>query len=220
MAGVEGDIIQLSLVGSFLDEQFQNVHFYRLDDEGTINYLEGLCTEFESTVLPLYADVMSDGASYVELRAINIFSLDEHIESPLTPATGAISAGGDDLASFVSASIKLVRGNARVRHGRKSIAGMVEVSAQEQEWDSGFVASLQLLADGLAQTLIAGLVDNFKPVIVGRVKTAVLGTVPLQYTYRLPTSQAEMDDEWAYVTSAVASPVITTMNSRKRGRGV
>lgn len=218
MAGTTGDVVQLTLVQEYLDQQVLNVHFYILDDTPTDTYLEGLCNEFVETVLPAYAAAQSGDLTYIELRALNIFSADEFVLAPLSITEGDVT--GASLASFIAASIKLVRSNARVRHGRKAIAGMTEENAVQQEWTTTIVDLLQDLGDALASTLTAGLSDVFKPVIVGRVFVpADPPDVPRAF-YRLPESQVEMDDNWAYVISGLPSTHVTSENSRKLGHGI
>lgn len=218
MAGTPGDIVQLTLFQLNQSQQQLNVHFYRVEDEPTEGYLEGLCTQFEEAVLPLYAAVQSDAVNYYQLTARNIFVEDEFVLSPLTPSAGDDSTG-EYLPSFVSANIKLVRGNARVRHGRKSVGGGSEGGLEDQEWTPAYLTALQALADGLAAPLTAGVTDTFAPVIVGRVLHDADPPDHPEPWYALPTSQAEMGLNWAYVISGLASPFVSTMNSRKLGRG-
>jgi hypothetical protein len=218
MAGVVGDVVQVTLTGTVLGELMENVHFYRVEDEPSAGYLEGLCTEFQSEVLPAYATVQHDEVLYTRITARNIFDFDEFVLQPLTPDQGS-GTTSDPVPSFVAASIQLTRGNARVRNGRKSIAGAMEGQMISQVWDTGYLANLQLLADALAATLNPGLVDLFAPIIVGRVFVpADPPAIPRAY-YRLPASQAEMDTHWAYVVSALASPDVSTQNLRKKGHG-
>lgn len=218
MAGVEGDIVQLTLRGSVLGELMENVHFYRVSDTPSEGYLSGLCTSFEETVLPLYEDVQHQFVLYEQLVARNIFNTDEFILTPLDPSAGQ-GTTSDPTPSFVAANIKLTRGNSSVRNGRKSIAGAMEGQMVQQQWDTSYLSALQALADGLAATLNPGLIDLFAPVIVGRVKEPIPDTEPQQYTYRLPETQIEMGDNWALIVSALASPDVSTMNSRKKGKG-
>jgi len=218
MAGTTGDIIQLTLNQLNQSQVQQNVFFYRVEDEPTSGYLEGLCEEFDTNGVPLFADVQSTQVSYISLVARNIFNEDEFVLSPLGTATGTLSTGGTT-PSFQSANIRLVRGNARVRHGRKAIGGSVEANMSGQVWDSGYLGSLQDLADWMATEIVAGAVDFFKPVIVGRVlHDADPPDHPTDW-YALPTSQSEMGLDWAYVISGLADQFVSTQRSRKLGHG-
>lgn len=218
MAGTEGDIVQLTLFQLNQSQQQLNVHFYRVEDTPTEGYLEGLCNVFEEDVLPLYAAVQSDAVNYYQLTARNIFVEDEFVKSPLDPSSGD-DVTGEYLPSFVTANIKLVRGNARVRHGRKAVGGGSEGGLEDQQWTSGYLSALQTLANGLAATLTAGVTDTFAPVIVGRVLHDPDPPEHPNAWYALPTSQAEMGLNWAYIISGLASPFVSTQNSRKLGRG-
>lgn len=219
MSGTLGDIVQLVLTGTNVGETSQNVHFYRLEDVPTAGYLDGLMDSFETNVLPKYAAVATTVVTFTQLYAKNIFSGDEAFLSPLTPAIGVDGAGSAS-PSFVAASIKLVRQNARVRHGRKSVGGSSENDFVTQSWTPGYLVKLQTLADALADSLNPGLTDLFAPVIVGRVFEAYDPLVPAVGRYRLPVDQVEMADNWSYFTSAIASPTVSTMNSRKIGHGI
>jgi len=218
VAGTIGDVVQLVFSGDNLGQQFQNVHFYRVEDAPSPGYLEGLATEFESTLLPLYAAVQNDSTGYASLSLRNIFSGDEYVLAPVTPTAGS-SGGTGPLASFVAASIKLVRSNARVRHGRKAICGMSESDAEGQTWSSGTMTALQALADGLAAELNPGLADLFKPVIVKRIFHPADPPDHPNDWYTLPETQVEMGTNWAYVISGLPSGNVSTQNSRKIGHG-
>jgi len=215
---VVGDIIQIVLNQTYALQQCQNVAFYRVEDTPTEGVLEGACLDFESDVGTVMKLAQNLGVAYTSIVATNIFSLDQFVYSPTTLGVGA-NVSGDYLSSFISGGIKLVRGNARVRHGRKSIVGMSEDDALGQVWTSGYQTLLQDVADAYAQVLTPGGVDNLAPVIVGRVFIpADPPDVPHAY-YRLPQTQSQMSDKWAYVVSAVASTLVTSQNSRKQGHG-
>jgi len=218
VAGTTGDIVQLVLNQLNQSQVQENVHFYRLEDAGTAGYLDGLITQFQADVLPSYEAVQSTEVSYISLVARNIFSGDEVVVSPLDISTG-VSSGSDICPSFIAANIKLVRSNARVRHGRKSVGGQIESDMDGQQWETAYVAALQDLANALALPLNPGLADNFKPVIIGRVFNEADPPEHPNDWYSLPTSQVEMGDKWAYVSSGLASPFVSTQRSRKLGHG-
>lgn len=218
MATVVGDIIQIVLNQTYALQQCQNVAFYRVEDTPTEGVLEGAATDFVTDVGTVMQLAQNAGVTYPSCVATNIFSLDQFVLSPTTLSPG-LNVAGDQLSSFISGGIKLVRGNARVRHGRKSIVGMSEDDAFGQVWTSGYQTLLQDVADAYAQVLTPGGVDNLAPVIVGRVLVpADPPDVPRAF-YRLPATQAEMADNWAYVVSATAATLITSQNSRKQGHG-
>jgi len=218
VASEVGDVIQLTLSGSYSLQQWENVFFYRVEDTPTEGILAGLIEDFQTDVLPVMAAAQNPSVSYLQLAAKNIFSLDEEVVAPLDITAGTNSSD-EIMASFISASIKLVRSNARVRHGRKSLVGMSEGDAFGQVWTSGYQALLQDVADAFAVTLTPGGVDNLAPVIVGRIFVpADPPDVPKAF-YRLPATQGQMEDRWAYVVSAIGSTLVTSQNSRKQGHG-
>lgn len=218
VAGTDGDVVQLTFSALNLSQVQQNVHFYRVEDTPTEGYLTGLVEEFQTVVLPLYEAAQSNQSIYISITARNIFSGDELVVSPLDISSGSIS-DSEALPSFMAANIKLVRSNARVRHGRKAVGGGTELGITGQQWTSGYLALLQDLADGMAATLTAGLADVFAPVIVGRVFVPADPPAIPNAFYRLPETQVEMDDNWAYVTSGLASMFASTQRSRKIGHG-
>jgi len=218
VATVINDVLQLVLSGLYASQVWENVFFYRVEDAPTGGILTGLATEFQAEVLAVMAAAQNDATAYDQIIVRNIFSGDEAVVAPLTPVMGSVS-GSDVAPSFIAASIKLVRGNARVRHGRKSLIGMSEANMNGQIWTSGFQTDLQAVADAFAAQLNPGLADLLAPIIVGRVEYVPDPDEPDHFAYRLPESQAEMDDNWAYVVSGQASTVITTQNSRKQGHG-
>lgn len=216
MAGVAGDICRVALKASMGIATVRNVFFYRLADAGTAGYLDGLLTEFQTSVLTPYANSQITSFTFTELIATNIFSGDEVVDVTPTPAAGTRAPSGDPLATFICAMIVLERQNGRVRNGRKFIPLPQETDAAGQNVIAGTVTLLTTLATGIAATLNPGGTDTFVPAIVGRFPYT---TSSGKTAYRLPATQGEMGDRYSLVDTARLINRVTTMNSRKFWRG-
>lgn len=216
MAGVAGDIIRVSLKGLTGAIVYRNVFYYQLQDPSSATYLAGLLTDFQTTVLTPYAAALTTAYGFTDLTATNIFSGDEVVDVTPTPAAGTRAVAGDSAPYFVAGLIVLERQNSRVRNGRKFAPLCLEADWSGNTIVAGHVTLLQNFANGIAADLNPGLVDLFKPCIVGRIPyTTTSGRV----AYRLPASQAEMGNNFSLFNSARALNRVTTMNSRKFWRG-
>lgn len=211
MAGV-GDILKLDLQGNYQGQTWLNVFFYRIEDAPTEGYLDGLATEFGSVVLSAVAATQQASVNYDSITITNIFTDEQKQYTGFSPASGGITAT-NSLPSIISASVKLVRSNTRVRHGRKSLLGFDEGDMNSNLWTSSKRAAITTAAQTFADTLTAGGVDVFKPVIVGRVLETP--PPPEKPFYRLPNSLLEMGTNWAYIVDVFVSPYVRTMNSRR-----
>ncbi len=216
MAGVVGDIIQVSLKALVQSTIWRNVWYYRVADPPTPTYLDGLLTEFQTAVLTPYAALLTAGFTFTELSVANLFSGDVAIDVTPTPGAGTRAASGDLSPTFLAAMIVLERQNSRVRNGRKFLPVPMEADTQANSFVAGFQTLGTAVANSFALTLTPGLVDGFTPVIVGRIPYTTSGGKP---GYRLPSSQAEMGNRYSDVNAARFINRQTTMNSRKYWRG-
>lgn len=211
-----GDIMQIVLQGTNQGETWLNTFYYRLQDTATDTYMVGLSTEFQNVVVDALANFAPPAVTFDQISIKNLFAGDELVTVP-TVRAGERTVPGEMMASFIAAHCKLVRGNNRVRHGHKYVVGAYEGDVAGQAFTTGAMAYLAVIATAFKQQLYPGMVDQFLPVIVGRV---AYEPEPGRVAYRLPATQAEMANKWAYVTDAVFSRDVTTMRSRKAGRGV
>lgn len=217
MAGTAGDIVQLTLSSTWQSVMCLGVYYYRVEDAPTSGYLTGLISEFQSGPLTAFAPTQVIGVTFDSLRALNIFSGDEVIDTSLTPSGGSAAATGDMSATMVAASIRLIRENARVRNGRKQVPLTRELDSAGNFLSAGIQAVLNTFAATLDDVLQPGGLDDFAPVIVGRIAYV---TPSGSTAYRLPTTQEEMGDKWSYIVNTALVNRVTTMNSRKFWRGV
>lgn len=218
MAGTIGDVVQVTFAQIATSATMLNVYYYMIEDAPTSTYLTGLLTDFQSIVLTAYAGTQVSGTVFQSLRAVNIFSGDLLEDSTLSPSTGSRSIGATDVsASFMAAQIRLVRGNTRVRNGRKAVYLPLETDYSGNTISAGTQTLLNTYAATLDDQLDPGGIDLFTPVIVGRLAYT---TPSGREAYRLPVSQAEMGDNWSPIIGAIVPVRVSTMNSRKYWRGI
>lgn len=214
---VIGDVLQVVLRAEYQLQTVLNTFFYRVMDAPSPGWQAGFIAEFRETVLDPMRNVQVPSLVYKDIYVKNIFD-GEEFTSEIPTITGLNGSAAQRLPSFIAAHVKLTRGNNRVRHGHKYIAGQTEDHTVGQTWEPSYQTFLQAAADGMAAELNAGGgVDIWKPCIVGRIAQPQLNKPP---KYRLPVSQSEMADQWAYITGARADTAVTTMRSRKAGHGV
>lgn len=217
MATTIGDVVKVTVETRWWSLVQLNVYFYRLANSGAGDALSGLSTEFQSTVLAPFAATQLNSMPIQSVSLENIFSGDVLVDATPTPAAGTRVPSMDPAASFLSASVRLVRANNRVRNGRKAIIIPQEIDMQGQQLSAAFLALLNTYAATLDDVLVAGLVFDWEPVIVGR----VLYTLPSgQNAYRLPSTQEEMGENFSPVIGAIVNNRVSTQNSRKYWIGV
>lgn len=219
MAAVQGDIIQVTDIQNYLGQEVLNVYYYSCDDNPTTGYLDGLSTEWQETVLPAVRALQHVLLTHVGLRLENIFNGDLLEIAYATPLPGTQATGttiAEATPSYTAMVFSLKRQNTRVRNGRKSIAGLPEGFISGNNIVSATTALANIAAAMGSQLVAAGGLDAWTPAIVGRVPYTTVEGNP---AYRLPTSQAEMDDNFSLVDNVSSSTVISTMNTRKPGRG-
>lgn len=197
-----GDIFKVENFQSYLGQVCLNVYYYRLEDtpaEG--NPAQGLAGEFAESVIPYIKAVQSARVTHTALRVINL-SGTEYYETSVG-AVGDQGAGGvdGDMPSFVAWGFQLVRGSTVTRHGSKRIVGVVDglVSGNSASLALGTITAVN---NALKATLTAGLVDNFRPVIV-----------------KHPLLTPPYNPVYSYVADVVFKGV-KTQNSRKAGYGI
>jgi len=217
MAGVVGDVVKLTLEMHINTVQMRNIYFYQLEDVPTTGYLEGLVAEFVSVVLPSYRATQYPSYVFDTINALNIFSGDEYVHSLGTSIVGTRSPTTDGNATLLAAMIRLTRVNNRVRHGRKAIYIASEGDLSGDVLASAFLTLMNTHAATLDNVLGAGaFIDFFQPIILGRVPVETAGGI----SYRLPTSQEEMGDNFSIVGLPAVVNRVSTQNSRKFWVGI
>lgn len=202
-----GDVLQVTLKGSYLGTIWYNISFYRVENNPTEGVLQGLATTFDQTVLSAYKDFANINVRFGSLTVRNLFSEEEYTRTGLDNPQGTRTVS-DSLPPFVGATILLRRANRSVRAGRKHIIGGLEQDTEAGYWSNAALSLLAPVAAAFAADLNPGLVDLLRPVIVGRVQVA-------PGVYRLPLTQEEMGSRWSYVSGVSINKRVSTQNSRK-----
>lgn len=168
-----------------------------------------LAQAFQSQYLPVIGALQSILIWSTFLEVINLGDLGDFVSYPVE-ANG--SYGGDVLPPYAAYGFTQRVNTRAVRKGSKRIAGVPE-SAQANGVVT-FPDILDAMEDFriLLESELTDVSDTWLPVVIKRVKTPVVGTVPLQYTYRLPTSDLEL--VVGEVVNVSTSPNLTHQVSR------
>jgi len=169
-----------------------------------------LATDFGTAIAPAINAIQNNVVKNISINVINLGDLGDFAE-PAFVGTGV--GTGETLPPFNAVGFTFKVNTRAVRHGGKRIAGVPE-SAQNNGiiTDATYIANIETLRLAMQDELVSA--DNtWLPVVVKRVKTAVTGTVPLQYTYRLPTTDLEL--VLGEVTAVLTTTNLTHQVSRE-----
>lgn len=165
----------------------ENVFFY--DHTAGTGVAIDLAQTFENQILPLINAIQSDAIVNNSLTIINLGDLADFIDYPLTDG-GDYS--GESLPPYAAVGYTMKLSTRAVRNGSKRFSGIVEsVQSNGVITDATFITKQNALKSELALEL-TDVADTYLPVVIKRVKEPVVGTVPLKYTYRLPTTDGEL----------------------------
>lgn len=201
-------IYQLIHNQSFDGEELANVYFFN-HAVGTGTSVD-LATDFETDVLPAVEALQCVQVVSRSIDVINLGDLADFYSLVIPAGHGALE--GEMLPIFNAIGYTLKLDTRAVRPGSKRIAGIPEVEQVDGTiTNAGYLASMESLRIILENNVV-GAADTWQPVVLKRVRTAVAGTVPLKYRYRLPRT----DDELVFggVTVALTSPDIKHQVSR------
>lgn len=176
------DIYQLIHRQVQLGQVIENVYFYERTDPAMV--AGDLIVAFQASVLPSVLALQSDSFVTTDLLAASLGDLSDFDEQPL--ASPGTYGSDDPLPSFNALSFTYKPNSRVVRPGGKRIAGIPEiVTTKNNITDGTYAGRVETLRAAMAANLTASG-TAFSPVIVKRIKTAVAGTTPVKYTYRLP----------------------------------
>lgn len=118
--------------------------------------------------------------------SIDVINLGDFSDFASVPWLGGGGSVGDTLPPFNALSYTQKVSTRAVRKGSKRISGIPEsVVTNGVVTEAGYQAFMETLRIAMQIEIVTGT-DTFLPVVVKRIKEPVVGTVPLQYTYRLP----------------------------------
>lgn len=119
--------------------------------------------------------------------SIDVINLGDLGDFASLPWLGTGSISGDTLPPTVALSFTFKVNTRAVRKGSKRVSGVPEAAVlQGIITDADYKADIEALRLVMQQEIVSAD-DTWLPVVVKRIKEPVVGTVPLRYTYRLPT---------------------------------
>lgn len=126
-------------------------------------------------------------ASHVRNYSIDVINLGDLGDFDSAPWAGGGAIVQEANPPFAALGYTMKVNTRAVRKGSKRISGVPETVVQNGVvTDATYQGLMETLRIAM-QNEIVTLDDTYLPIVVKRIKTAVVGTVPLQYTYRLPT---------------------------------
>jgi len=203
------DVYQLRVIQECLGTSPENVFFFqRLDVLGNA---EDLVTSFIAVQLAEYRRIQGAACSTQEIKCINLGDPGDFYDEPL--ALGGLAGASDMLPPFNAVGFSLRTNTRLVRAGSKRFAGVLEaVVLNGVITEPGYVGAVEDVRLMLDDNVV-GTDSDYQPVVVKRIKEAVVGTVPPQFTYRLPTVGDPL--VLGLVTQAKTNLKVTSQSSRK-----
>ncbi len=187
----------------------ENVYFY--------NHISGtgdataLASDFVTTAVALVNNMQS---ANIRNQSVDVINLGDTGDFESLPVIGGGAAVLEPMPAFNAISFTVKSDDRAVRHGGKRIVGLPEASAVVDEITSApILAAMEAYRLFLMNDFV-GAGDTWKPIIIKRVRTAVAGTVPLKYTYRLPATDAELVS--AGILLALANVFVKHQTSRTK----
>jgi len=187
----------------------QNVYFY--------DHVAGTGTS--DTIGEMFIDNVQDvinaiQTEYVTNLGLDVVNMGITTDFSIFSLVGAGDYTGDNLPPQDAVSYTFKSGDRAIRPGGKRYVGVPEtVQNVGVIADETYLDKMETLRDLLGNNLILGG-DTFQPVIVKRIKEEVVGTVPLQYTYRLPTTGDTFLS--TNILSVLVSKAVSSQVSRKK----
>jgi hypothetical protein len=144
------------------------------------------------------------------IDVINLGDLSDFVSLPWTGVGGITD---DSLPPYAALGYTMKLNTRAVRKGSKRISGIPESAGRNGVITLGSYLTLMETLRLAMQQEITTASDTWLPVVVKRVRTAIPGTTPTRYTYRLPTSDAEL--VVGEVVVVLTSPVLSHQVSRE-----
>ena len=204
-----GSIVEARLFQRMVNQQILNVQHYFITAMETVSddlkdYAEPMFNLWENTLSPLQHSALT--WERCELYEVN--GLDFGIYATETPIPGALS--GEVLPVFVAAKVQLVRQTRATRHGWKRVAGMAEASANGDTLTPTYRTNLQNAINALYPTTFT----------LDSVEFPATRSITFQPIIWGDNDPAYPQGRYSAIANAVVSDLMTTQNTRKRGRGV
>ena len=199
----------LTIKQNMFGRNIENVFFYNGVAPG--GNAADLRSAWNTALSVQMRNLQSAELNWTEIDTINLGDLGDFEVFPF--AVGGLAGSGDTLPAFNAVGYTLNLVTRAVRPGSKRIAGILEAvqinGVLVEPTYVGHVEAFRILLDDT----VVGSDATYQPVVVKRVKEPVVGSVPAQFTYRLP--RPPEDATLGLVKSATSSLVITSQVSRK-----
>lgn len=191
---------QVVVTGLMKGIECKNTFWYQADNTGSVS--GDLYTEFENTLLPSIANILSSDFVFTYLSVINLADIEDF-------TIGSVSVPGvrpsDSLPVFVGWYMRYFRPTRLIHDGRKTFAGIAENDVLDGVLISSQNTAMATVVADLAGSLDPGNGVLYYPCIAQTVEF----TNPTNgKVYRRP------DKLWH--TAGVAYVKVSTQNSRKR----
>jgi hypothetical protein len=204
----EGDILEITLIGSYLSKPMANVFHWRVENFSG-NPLYSLATSLGNSIVNLWKPIAINTAQFTTIRVLNLTNKLDLVDTALTGATGSLT--GDGMPPFVAWAYQLTRATRATDHGHKRFGGVAESSNAGLTPSSGLTAAFSALGAYISTMhhITGGVGDgemDMYPVIWGKAlpaRTTVNGTP-------LPARPETFNDISGYLFKG-----ISTQNTRK-----
>jgi hypothetical protein len=176
------DIYQLIHRQDFIGKLVENVYFFRREDSSVDHQdlQDGFVDQYLNDILTIQCAVVKS----TEILVQSLGNTSDFGSTPLTATEGLRS--GDCLPAFNAVGYTFRSADRAVRPGSKRICGVPEaVTLYDDITDASYLGYMETLRVTLDTPITFGG-GIFTPVLVKRIKEPIVGTVPPQYTYRLP----------------------------------
>lgn len=222
----QGDLYELKLGGRFLGQSTLNVFFYYQSEESiNINYATQLLQQWETfwvndgSDTPFTSVAFSDNWEIMSIAVRNLFNESEianNLIGGIFPGTSTVANAG----SFPAYHLSTDRPNGAIRRGHKFFGGIPGGVSVDGILVATVVTALEAVEAALGTSVIVDVGEvqaTFLPVVVKRVVEQPDET-HANVWYRLPEDLSEAT--WFTADNWTLDTRLTTMNSRKLGRGV
>jgi len=221
-----GDIIQLSVEGTYASQQWEQVFHYRVVTDGFIapsaddmqQFINSLVVDWADDVWTVADNGLVTGCILRGGRVENLFDETEIGEHVLVSPRAGV-ATGEGVSPETSFRFTCPTRRKGMNAGRKAFPGL----AESQVGDAGALTSTAITLGGLVATALGQQRESIlTTVFFVKLQPVVVKRIPYQTpqgndAYRLPTNATEAvtydANNWAVY------PYTSTQNSRKRGRG-
>lgn len=151
--------------------------------------------------------------SIMKNYSVDVINMGDFSDFAYVPWFGTGSVTDQTLPPYAALGYTMKLNTRAVRHGSKRFSGIPEGAGNDGViTESGYITKVETMRAALEGELTdAG--DTWLPIVVKRVKEPVVGTVPLQYTYRLPETDGEL--VYGEIVSVLNSLNLTHQTSRE-----